>query len=186
MKLSRTTVLVTALTVVLTAALAITAIGAPPWAAPGPDSKDSGLIGTWYGHSDGAIRWLAVHTAGSNFTSGQMLMNWVSVAPKYLTYGDTYSSVTRLTPGHGVWEQIGKGQYKYTWYAYGIPDTGDPLYTLRVSGVAKNTDSDNVSIDFTYEVFDGRLEPHEISGHTPLNFPLPGTAEETRVPLVTP
>jgi hypothetical protein len=181
------------LTIVLTAVLVIAAIGTVAWGSPGPDSKECGLIGTWSGHASSSLFWLGVHTAGSKDAgNGEMLLNWMGVSVDLLHPEGYYSTVTHMTPGHGVWEQInkgrcrdGKGQYKFTWYAYGLDDSGNAIYSVRVSGLAKNTDCDHVSIDYTYEVFDGWIYPQDMSGHTPFDS-IVGNAAETRVPLVTP
>jgi hypothetical protein len=180
MKLSRRTVLVAAVAVV-SAALTITAT----WAAP-PTSKETGLIGAWTGGTDDEyLEWMAIHT-GSNPTSGEMLLNWVYVRPGLLSVSHKYPNVTRLTAGHGVWEQIRKRQYRYTWYARGVDDAPNPIvyYTVRVTGLATVTASDNVSINYTYEVFDGFVSPQQMSTLTP--FAYQGQASETRLPLVTP
>ena len=187
------------LAMVLTALLVIVATGTVAWDSPGPDSKECGLIGTWYGHAYSSLKWLAVQTAGSkDARNGEMLLNWVYVSGSLLHVKGAsinYSNVTHMTPGHGVWEQIdkgpyryGKGQYNYTWYAYGLNASGNVVYSLRVRGLAKNTDCDNVAIDFTYEVFDGLVLPQDMSESTPV-FTIqsePGNSGETRVPLVTP
>jgi hypothetical protein len=107
-----------------------------------------------------------------------MLMNWTHIST-YLLNG-----ATLMTPGHGVWQMISRGQYKYTWYAYGILDvSGDPWYSVRVSGLAANTDCNNVVITYTYEIFAGAVLPQEMSEATPAVV-ITGSAEETRVPLV--
>ena len=160
-------------------------------AAVGPEC---GLIGTWYGKAGSSLTWMGGHTPGSTFTKGEMLMKWVRVRDDLLTVGYQYPTVTRLSDGHGVWEQTGKGQYKYTWYAYGsetfLNSTGQPLsapvgppvYSVRVSGTAKNADCNNIAIDFNYEVFDGFVLPQDMSTAT-LVGNIVDTAEETRVPL---
>jgi hypothetical protein len=182
------------LNIVLTAVLVIAAISTVAWDSPGPDSKECGLIGTWYGHAYSSMKWLAVHTAGSkDARNGEMLLNWVFVSSGLLQVNGY--PATSLTPGHGVWELTdkgpcwtGKGQYNYTWYAYGLNDSGNVVYSLRVRGLAKNTDCDNVAIDFTYEVFDGLVTPQDMSESTPVYTiqSVPGKSGETRVPLVTP
>jgi hypothetical protein len=154
-------------------------------AAAGP--KECGLIGTWYGNAGSPLSWLGVHTAGSKITNGEMVMHWVRVKDYLLTLDGTYPA-TRLTDGHGVWEQTAKGKYKYTWYAYGIGTSNDlPLYSVRVSGTATNTDCDNIAIDFMYEIFDGFVLPQDMSGAVPVAT-ITDVAGETRVPLtvVTP
>jgi hypothetical protein len=179
-------------TIVLMAVLTIAAISTAAWAQTGPQpkSQECGLIGTWVGGAGSSMVWLGVHTAGSkDAKNGEMLMNWVKVsnslggAPGF-----------HLTPGHGVWEQIDKGEdkgkYKYTWYAYGIEDSSGVVgYSVRVSGVAMNTDCDNVSIHYKYEMFAGFVGPQEMSNVDPSGYSfIEGDAAETRLPLaqVTP
>lgn len=192
--------------VTLSTAFALAAAGPCSAAAPAGGPAGCGLIGTWYGYTDSALRWMGVHTAGTTNTQGEMLMDWLWIRPEYLKVWDgqeyMYPTVTRLSGGHGVWEQAGKGTYKYTWYAYGsdtsyTPDEGvtwevypipltNPLYSVRVSGLARQTSCDRIDIDYTYEIFDGFVPPQDMSGTTPVV--IPGTAVELRVPLtvVTP
>lgn len=128
--------------------------------------------------------WLGIQTAGStDAKNGEMLLNWVYVAGDLLNAGSSQAS--RMTPGHGVWEQISNGTYRYTWYAYGIDSWGSPLFSIRVKGLATNTDSNNVAISYTYDVFAPAVLPQDMSGATPVAT-ITGNAEETRVPLVTP
>jgi hypothetical protein len=180
----------------LSAALAIAAISTVAWAGPGPGPgpKECGLIGTWSGSAGSSLVWLAIHTAGStDDKNGEMLLDWVYVSPYLLNPSSvtvfTGSPATRMTGGHGVWQQISKGQYKgqynYTWYTYGINADGFPVYTVRVTGVAATAKCDDVSISYTYEVFPPTFPPQNVSG-TPLYSTSDGAAE-TRVPLtVTP
>lgn len=143
---------------------------------------ECGLIGTWYGNAGSTMTWLGVHTAGNNDTHGEMLLNWVRVKNSLLTVNGTYPTVTRITDGHGVWERT-RGQYKYTWYAYGIETLDNlPVYSVRVSGFAKNTNCDHTVINFTYEIFDGLVLPQDMSGATPVAT-ITDSAAETRVPL---
>ena len=131
---------------------------------------------------------MGVHTAGTTITKGEMLLDWNRVSASLLNVYGQYPEATSLTGGRGVWEQVGKGQYKYTWYAYGIGTPGySPIYSVRVSGTAKNTDCDNIAIDSTYEVFDGFVLPQDMSDAVPVLAITTG-AVTTRVPLtvVTP
>ena len=165
----------------LAAVFALAATWPRTAAAAGP--AECGLIGTWDGNAGSPIRWLAIQTPGSTITKGEMVLHWVRVQD-YLLHGyDYYPDVTRLTDGHGVWQQTTKGQYDYTWYAYGIGTLNDlPLYSVRVSGTATNTDCDNIAIDFTYEIFEGFVLPQNMSGATPVAT-IEGGAREARVPL---
>ena len=177
-------------TIALIAMFLIATLGTVTWAAPGPgpgpepNSKECGLIGTWFGHAGSSMAWLGIHTPGSkDAKNGEMLMNWV-----YIDSGLLGGSATSMTPGHGVWEQIGKGQYRYTWYTYGIDLSlsSDPLFSVRVSGLATNADCDNINISYKYEIFYPAVYPQDMSGATPYDT-ITGSAAETRVPLtVTP
>ncbi len=189
-----------ALAMVITLAVAWPCAAAAP--AGGP--AGCGLIGTWYGQTDSALRWMGVHTAGATMTQGEMLLDWLWIGAEYLKLGNqqdgyVYENVTRLSDGHGVWEQTGKGTYKYTWYAYGsdtsytpdgvqpavvypIPVDNQPLYTVRVSGIARQTSCDRIDITYNYEIFNGFVPPQEMSGATPIGA-IAGDAVEWRTPL---
>jgi hypothetical protein len=109
-----------------------------------------------------------------------MLLDWVSVDPGLL------AGAAVLTPGRGVWQEIRKGQYKYTWYAYGLDELGERFYSVRVSGLATLADCNNVDISYTYEIFYPSVDPHRMSEAVPVEvIPTspPGQAHETRVPL---
>jgi hypothetical protein len=173
-------------------ALAVAAIGTVAWAAPGP--KECGLIGTWAGAAGGSMQWMAIHTAGStDDKSGEMLLDLFHVENYLLNPAAvtavTGSPATRMSGGHGVWQQhqLGRGHYNYnyTWYTYGINESGYPVYTVRVRGVATNTDCDNVQISYTYEVFPAAFPPQAVVG-TPLYSTSSEDAGEMRVPLMTP
>ena len=167
--------------IVMVAALAIAFSGTAAWAA----TNECGLVGTWSGYADhlwpsSSMAWLAVHTAGSkDAKNGEMVLNFVWVDSGLLTPG------WRMTPGHGVFEQIGNGpnaQYRYTWYAYAIGPDGYPLFSVRVSGLAQNTTCDKVLISYTYEAFEGVVAPQDMSNATLIGSAT-GTAGEDRVPL---
>ncbi len=169
----------------LAAVLALAAAWPLTAAAVGPE--ECGLIGTWYGNA-GPLKWLGVHT-GTTITGGEMALQWVRVRDYLVTAYDVYPSATRITDGRGVWEMTARDEYKYTWYAYGIGTSADfpPVYSVRVSGTARNTDCNNTDIDFTYEIFDGFVLPQDMSGAVPV-IAITDVARETRVPLtvVTP
>lgn len=197
------------LRVVLTVALGIAASCTTAWAQP---PAECGLTGTWSGYADSpwpnsSIAWLSVHTPGSNPQDGEMLLNFVFAKSSLLTLYGHYAAV-QLTPGHGFWTQIAKApaappmppapptpgnppgppvqeiQYSYTWYAYGISSSGVPLYSVQVSGIAQNTDCNDVVISYKYEVFDGIVAPQNMSSQTPL-YTTAGSAAETRIPVVS-
>ncbi len=157
-------------------------IAASPGASPAAGPAECGMIGTWYG-SAGPLKWLGVHTAGSTNTKGEMVLQWVLVRDYLVIVYDLYPDATMLTDGRGVWEMTSRNEYKYTWYAYGIGTLANaPLYSVRVSGLARNTDCDNIAIDFTYEIFDGFVLPQNMSGADPVGA-IVDVAGETRVPL---
>jgi hypothetical protein len=153
-----------------------------PCAAAPKDPKECSLVGTWYGDAGSPLSWLGIHTAGKDDKNGEMLMNWVRVKNSLVSFQGMFTTATRLTGGHGVWEQSRKNQYKYTWYAYGIDASGQPVYSVRVSGLATITDCDNVTINFTYDVFAGLVLPQDMSGAVPVGN-ITDVAFETRVPL---
>jgi len=139
------------------------------------------------------LKWLGVHTAGSrDAENGEMLLQWVRLEGWLLAACNDLESTcgiaTSVTPGHGVWEQTRKGEYKYTWYAYGIESADSPpVFSVRVSGLATNIDCDNIAIDYTYEIFAGFVLPQDMSGASPVGA-ITDVAGEERVPLtvVTP
>jgi hypothetical protein len=188
MKTTRNFTIVLTAIIVFSAVLAIAATPTAAWAAPGSKSNECGLIGTWSGYADApwpysSAAWLAVLTAGSkDDKNGEMLMNWVSLNSSLLTWYGTYPA-SRMTPGHGVWEQTGKGQYGYTWYAYGVDALGNVLYSVSVRGLATLTDCNNAQITYTYEVFNGLIPPQDLSSYTP-DHSTSGNGAETRVPPV--
>jgi hypothetical protein len=191
-------------TIVLFAVLVFAAVGTAEWVCG--DQKECGLIGTWTGWADHPwltanstggppnLAWTAIHTAGSkDANNGEMLLNWVSGSLVHCCGGDKQMT---LTPGHGVWELIGKGkgkgkdkgndQYKYTWYAFYVDDaTGIVGISVRVSGIAAIQDCNTVSISYNFDIFDGVVAPQDMTPDKVLNT-LIGIAGETRVPLVTP
>ncbi len=188
----------------LAAVFAVTAVWPCASSAAGP--PECSMIGTWYGDVGYSLRWLGVQTAGSTNTKGEMVLDWNRVSNSLLKVTvpdesgshDLYPNATILTGGRGVWEMIAKGQYKYTWYAYGIGTPGySPIYSVRVSGIARNTNMlgeesvnpcDYILIDFVYEVFDKFILPQDMSNHDPVatissaSDDSPGI--EIRVPLM--
>ncbi len=63
-----------------------------------------------------------------------------------------------------------------------------PLYSVRVSGTATNTDCNNITIEFTYEVFKGFVLPQDMTDEVPVGVVPNDDARERRAPLtvVTP
>lgn len=180
----------------LAAVFALAAAWPRTAAAAGP--AECGLIGTWSGDAGNDLRWLGVHTPGSTISRGEMALHWVRVSTLILTGNNQYLGATRLSDGHGVWEQTRKGEYKYAWYAYGIgPENEKALFSVRVSGTALNTNQgdesvnpcDSVLIYFTYEMFAGFVLPQEmyVDPLDPLAkkpyATITAAASEKRVPL---
>lgn len=137
----------------------IVAISSGAWAEGTASSPDCGLIGTWYGNAGDDMYWLGTQTAGSTNNKGEMLLDWVFVNPNLMGPG-----ATRLTGGRGVWEQTSAGHYKYVWYAYGVDSPDGHVYAIRVSGLASNTDCNNIAIQYTYELFSATGWPQDFSG----------------------
>lgn len=158
----------------LTAACATAALASATWAAPATAPAECALVGSWSGYETGDLYWLGTHTPGTYPTGGSMQMDWTYVSPSLL------SGAARLTGGRGVWEQVRKGQYKYTWYAYGIDASGGIFYTVRVSGLAQNTDCNSVQIGYKYEIFYPPVEPQQMSSAVPVEVKT-GTAYENRL-----
>jgi hypothetical protein len=168
------------LIVMLTAVIFALDTGWSTSVAAGP--KECGVIGTWAGNAGDDIYWMGVHTAGSTIRKGELLFDWVLVSD------DLLQNATLLTPGRGVWESTGKSEYKYTWYAYGINESGEPIYTVRVSGTATIKDCDTNIIQYLYEIFqtNSAWPPQNLSGDP--DYSMSGVAYESRIRLkaVTP
>lgn len=165
------------------------------------DKTPCELVGSWTGYADNpeypAMVWSAIHTATDQSGNyGTMQINFVYVASGLITWYNHYPNVTHLSPGNGIWEKIGEGQYRYTWYAYGMNTFEDdqtglittphhPAYTIRVSGFATIADSNTVSILYLYELFDysdSFITPQNMESKTPAHF-TSGEAIEFRNPL---
>lgn len=159
-------------------ALAAVCVLAAAWtcaAAPaGP--KECSLVGTWAGNAGDDMYWLGVHTAGSTNNKGEMLLDFVGVSNGLL------NGAIRMAPGRGVWEQTSKGQYKYTWYTYGIGEFG-PIYTVRVSGIAVNDGCDTINIQYIYEMFQPGAWPPQNVAPENLVYATSGVAHEYRIPV---
>lgn len=187
---------------ILLAIFGIMVFASNPAMAKGKNPCD--LVGSWTGYADSpeypAIVWSAVHTATDpSGKRGTMQINFVYVSPSLITWYGGYPNVTHLSPGNGIWEKTKKGQYKYTWYAYGMNTFEDdqtglittphyPAYTIRVSGfVTSITDCNTVSIIYLYELFDYSSEepfvsPQNMESKTPAHS-TSGEAIEFRNPL---
>ena len=155
---------------------------------PTPPPECGGLTGTWHGQESGDMIWLAIHTSDSlDPAKGEMLMNWIWINPNLIDGDNT------LTPGHGVWQLNSDGTYNYTWYAYAIDkNTGSPVYTVRVSGVAlfDNPYDPDSPIDcntvYIYYEFAGVDSVVSVGDLNTANFvvEITGFAVEKRVPMV--
>ena len=163
----------------LVAACTAASLGTAASAAPTTAATECGLIGAWSGYEANDLYWLGVHTAGTYPSEGVMSLDWRYVNPNLL------AGAARLTNGYGVWEQVRRGQYRYTWYAYGVDSEGQAIYSVRVSGLAKNTDCNNVEIGYTYEIFYPSVEPNLMSSSSPVDVKT-GTSYQTRLPLAVP
>lgn len=178
------------LTIAIMALLAIAFISTSAWAKKEKTACPAGLTGTWVGGAGSDIRWLAVHTSDSlDPTKGVMIMNWTYIKPSFI--GGVDSGVT-LTPGHGVWQLNGDGNYDYTWYAYVIdPDSGAIFGTIRVSGVAMLKDPDDLAVSncdvaliyYHFDIAEEEVLPMHLGTAEFTNFD-EGSAGQVRVPLV--
>jgi hypothetical protein len=183
---------------------AVVVMGVFAWAAPAPPKPkplSCSLIGTWSGWadrnwSDGypSLAWIAVQTAGSNPTSGGIVMNWVPTpGDMFLGYG------AHLTPGQGLWQQNGS-QFNYTWYAYLVGDDpnnsatyGLTIGSIRVYGIVVfASDCNNANISYTLDMFSGVVSPDKMTLDNPnyiestSGYSGETSAGETRAPLVVP
>jgi hypothetical protein len=142
------------------------------------DPKECGVSGTWASNAGDDIYWMGGHTAGSTIIKGESLFDGVFVSEDFL------QKAMLLTPGHGVWESTGKGEYKYTWYAYGINESAEPIYTIRVSGTSPNKDYNTKILQYVYEIFQTNLvwPPQDLSGDP--EYPTSGVAYESRIQLM--
>lgn len=153
-----------------------------PPTPPPPTPVCGGLTGTWHGQEPGDMMWLAIHTSDSlDPTKGEMLMNWIWIAPALIGDGNS------LTSGHGVWQLKSEGMYNFTWYAYVIDLNGTLSSTVRVSGVASFNpddpdDCDTVSISYQFAT----SSPVDVGGLKDADFidsNITGFAYQTRVPM---
>jgi len=138
------------------------------------ESDTCGKVGTWFGASQtvfGPLTWLGNVTPANSATAGQLSLEWVAVPAGFLgNFG-----VDRLTNAQGIWEKVKKGEYRFSWVAYGINNTApwDPIYKMRVSGPFSLVDCDTANLSYTIEFF---LPPS-----SPNPQIISGTATETRM-----
>ena len=185
-------VLMTFLTI---AGLVVSAAAAP--LPPKPKPLSCSLMGTWSGWADRdwvsdrlpSLAWTAVQSAGSSPNTGGIVTSWVPT-PRDIFLG----TGAHLTDGHGLWQGNGS-QFNYTWYAYLVGD--DPTNTttykqtvasIRAYGlVAFQTDCNNATITYTFDLFNGMVAPDKMSYDNPsFGGTLTGGGGETRAPLVVP
>jgi hypothetical protein len=139
--------------------------------------RECGIIGTWYGVGDSGTTWWATVTPGSTMIAGQFNMEWVLLEP---TLGGFFPDAVRVTGASGVWKQLRHNTYEYTWVAHGLDASGAVVYTARVSGLHTRVDCNHMNINYALELWYGFPD---ISTE-PASFCFPGTATETRMPLV--
>lgn len=155
-------------------------MGMTPTAAKSCNLKNKGLctrIGTWHGVSDLGFTWMAIKTPGQNAVNGQVNVEWIYFDP---TLFGNFDDAARITNGIGVWKKVGRHLYQFTWMAYGLDQDGEVLYTMRASGEAESVDCDTADITYVLKVWP---EGDDISPD-PDPVCIPGTATETRMPLV--
>ena len=135
-------------------------------------------VGTWHGVApDMGITWLVVNTPGQNVINGQLTVQWVEIDP---TFGGSFPYAARVTNACGVWKKVGWRTYQFTWIAHGLDQDGILIYTIRASGEAYLVDCDHVDLTCVLEFW---LAGDDIYTDPPIVC-VPGTAEETRMPLV--
>jgi hypothetical protein len=141
-------------------------------------SNNCGRVGTWFGQGDSGTTWIAIVTAGMSATVGQINMEWVLLEP---TLGGFFPTAVRVTGGKGVWEKVNQNQYKYTWVAYGLDATGQPVYVARTSGFETIAGCDQTNITYTLELFSPE---QNIWSDPPFFGAFTGTGVENRMPVV--
>lgn len=136
-----------------------------------------GKLGTFHGEAaDMGITWMVVNTPGQNAIHGQFTVEWIEIDP---TLGG-FPDAVRITDASGVWEKTGWNVYKYTWIAYGLDQNGFLVYSARASGTAKMTDCNHVDLNYVLELWPAGFDIYT----NPPIVCVPGTATETRMPLV--
>lgn len=140
-------------------------------------AKNCTLVGTWFGVGDSGITWMANNTPGKSATSGGVTLEWVLMDA---TLGGFFPTAVRVTNAVGVWEKGSKQTFTYTWIAYAFDADGAPVYTARASGVHTAVDCDHMNITYVLELW----LPGQDMNTDPPYFCAPGTATESRMPLV--
>jgi hypothetical protein len=141
-------------------------------------SNNCGRVGTWFGQGDSGITWIAGDNPGTSATVGQVALEWVLMDP---TLGGFFPDAVRVTNARGVWEKVNQNKYKYTWVAYAFDGAGQPVFVARASGDATMAGCDTVNITYALALFS---PGQKIWSDTPEYGTFPGTALETRMPMV--
>lgn len=139
-------------------------------------AKECSMPGTWSGVGDSGTTWIDVASRGVNATAGQFTMEWVSLDP---TLGGYFPKAIHVTPGVGIWQLV-KSKFQYTWTAYAFDAKGAEVYLVRTSGTKSKTDCNHLSITYVLQLW---LPTQDPSVDEPY-WCAPGTATETRIPIV--
>lgn len=145
-------------------------------------SKNCTIVGAWMGVGQSEVRvvdfrWTELVSPGQSATVGGVAIEWAQMDP---TFGGSYPSAVRVTPGLGSWEKGKKQTTTYTWIAYGVTASGNIDYIIRGSGTKTMADCDHVTMTFVLEFFN---PPQDITWEAPL-WCLTGLATELRVGAV--
>lgn len=105
------------------------------------------IVGTWSHWEE--FSWLLVVTPGTSAAVGQLDMESIAWDP---SFGGKLPAL-RTTAPKGVWEKVNQRENKYTWVAYGLSATGQPVYAMRASGGVTTAGCDRVDITGTLELF---------------------------------
>jgi hypothetical protein len=140
-------------------------------------AKGCTMVGTWFGAGDSGITWMATNAPGPSATAGEVNIEWVLMDA---TLGGFFPAAVRVTNAVGVWQKGSRQIFPYTWVAYAFDVNGALVYTARASGVHTAVDCDHWNITYVLEIW----LPSQDMNDDPPYFCAPGTATETRMPLV--
>jgi len=144
-------------------------------------SKNCSHLGTWHGVVDSGATYMVTITKGQSTTVGQMVAEWILWDPTLL---GAFPDAVRTTNAIGVWEKVNGNKFKWTWIAYGLDGFGQPLYTIRASGVSSLKDCDTMPFTYVTQVFLPTFPPtQDFSTQTPIAT-FCGDGTETRMQLV--
>ena len=140
-------------------------------------------VGTWQGENPQGDLWFTVYTPGQNVKNGQATGEFVQIDPTLglSGYYPEFGDAVRVTNPVAVWKKIGWRKYKYTSRAYGLDQDGGVVYTWRISGETELVDCNHSESTSVVELW---REGYEDISTDPPFLCIPGTAVETRVPLV--